>query len=380
MASKSYIAMTQLYRLSLTHCIAFIALIGCSKHHADLPPMLVVESMAPASGFDSTLVTITGSEFSANPADDLVSFNGKQAAVLSATSDSLVVRTPTLAGTGEVTVTVDGKTIKAGTFYYNTEWMGTTITDTITTPEYLSMDGSGNLYVSSLLNSIVYKVTPAGSISPFAAIPNPTGSAFDASGNLYVVSNGQNIVKVSPAGTVTPFASDYGHLLGLAIDPEGNLYAANQDNNSVDMISPQGIVSVYNNNIPICSGIAVNSGNLFVMASNQPGVTGSTVGTIYSMSVTKENTLIAFGLGYFGETQLAFDNSNNLYAPMINVGDSLGVVFCRTAEGITSPLYRMPEIPYLVGIVADASGHLYVTGFQNTSTGHAGSLVKLTPH
>lgn len=79
---------------------------------------------------------------------------------------------------------------------------------------------------------------------------------------------------------MTPFATDYGHLLELAIDPEGNLYAANQDNNSVDMISPQGIVSVYNSNIPICSGIAVNSGNIFVMASNQPGVTGPTVGTI----------------------------------------------------------------------------------------------------
>src|ERR1700691_4139718 len=60
MASKSYTAMTQFYRLFLTHCIAFIALIGCSKHHADLAPMLAVESMAPASGYDSTLVTITG--------------------------------------------------------------------------------------------------------------------------------------------------------------------------------------------------------------------------------------------------------------------------------------------------------------------------------
>jgi hypothetical protein len=361
--------------------VAFsIALIGCSKHHADLTPMLAVESMMPSSGPDSTLVTITGTEFSPTPANDLVFFNGKQAAVLSATSTTLVVRTPTLAGTGEVTVTVGGKTINAGSFYYDVEWAGTTITDTITTPEYLSMDGSGNLYVSSLLNSIVYKITPAGSISPFAAIPKPTGSVFDASGNLYVVSNGEYIVKVSPAGTVTPFATDNGLLLGLAMDPQGNLYAANQGNSSVDIISPQGIVSAYQTNTPLCSGVAVNGGNLYFMASNVPDLTGPTVGTIYSTTLSKQTSTIEFGLGYFGETQLAFDNSNTLYAPLINVGDSLGIVFARTAGGITSPLYKMPEIPYLVGIAPDASGNVYVTGFQNSSTTFKGSLVKLSPH
>jgi hypothetical protein len=373
--------MKSFYRLSLAHLIAFsIALMGCSKHHADLTPMLAVESMMPSSGSDSTLVTITGTEFSPTAAGDLVSFNGKQATVLSATSTSLVVRTPTLAGTGEVTVTVGGKTINAGSFYYDIKWKGIAITDTITTPEYLSTDAGGNLYVSSLLNSVVYKITPAGTISPFAAIPMPTGSAFDASGNLYVVSNGQNIVEVSPAGTVTPFATVNGLLLGLAMDPQGNLYAANEAGSSVDLISPQGVVSVYDSNISLCSGIAVNSGNVYVMASNVPGVTGPQVGTIYSWTLAKETAAIEFGLDYSGEAQLAFDNSNNLYAPTINVGDSLAVVFCRTAGGITSPLYGMPEIPYLVGIAPDAFGNVYVSGFQNTPTSHTGSVVKLIPH
>jgi hypothetical protein len=357
-----------------------IAIISCSKHTSAPIPVLAVTTMYPDSGPDSTLVTIIGSDFSTTPANDLVSFNGKQAAVLSATSDSLIVRTPTLAGWGPVTVTVAGKTITAGSFYYDTSWMGTTITDTIRTPEYLSMDGGGNLYVSSLLNSIVYKITPAGSISPFAAIPNPTGSAFDASGNLFVVSNSEYIVKVSPTGTVTPFATDYGYLVGLAVGSNGNLFVTNQNTNTVDMISPQGVVSVYDSNISLCSGLAENNGNLYVMACKQPGVTGAYAGAIYNTSLPKATDTIIIGLGYFGEAQLAFDNSNNLYAPMINVGDSLGVVFCRTAGGITSPLFLMPEIPFLVGIVADNSGHLYVTSFQNSSTSSKGSLIKLSPH
>ncbi len=375
--------MRPLYRLSLTGIsVIGIALASCSKHVTPAPTFAVT-SMFPSSGIDSTLVTIMGSKFSPTPADDLVLFNGKPATVLSATSDSLVVRTPTLAGWGPVTVTVAGKTIAAGSFYYDTSWMGTTITDTLTTPEFLSMDGSGNLYISSLLNSIVYKITPAGSISSFASIPFPTGSAFDVSGNLYVVSNGQSVVKVSPTGTVTPFATDNGLLLGLAMDTKGNLYAANQRNNSVDLISPQGIVSVYdsNSNTSFCSGIAVNNGSVYLMASRQPGVTGAYAGAIYNMNISPKYSIsIASGLGYNGEAQLAFDKNNNLYAPEINVGDSLGVVFYMTPGGITSNLYLMPEIPYPVGVVADNSGHLYVTAFQNSSTSSKGSLIKLSPH
>jgi sugar lactone lactonase YvrE len=371
--------MQPLFRLSLTQFILFsIALISCNKHTA--APVLAAKSMFPSSGPDSTLVTITGSEFSPTPADDLISFNGKQAAVLIATSDSLVVRTPTLAGPGDVTVTVGGKTINAGFFYYDTSWMGTTITDTITTPEFLSMDGGGNLYVSSLLNSIVYKITPAGSISPFASIPNPTGSAFDASGNLYVVSSGEYVVKVSPTGTVTPFATDYGYILGLAVGPNGNIYVTNQNSKSVDMISPQGVVSVYDSNASHCSGLAVNNGLLYVVASDQPGATGSGVGTIFSMSGPEETNPISNFTTYDGEAQLTFDKSNNLYATMINVGDSLGVVYYITPGGISSTPFMMPEIPYIVGVVADASGHLYVSGFQNTSTSFTGSIVKLSPH
>jgi hypothetical protein len=369
--------MKPLYCLTLTHIILFsIVLIGCSKHSA---APLAAEAMQPTSGPDSTQVTIGGTGFSSTTTADLVSFNGKQATVLSATSTSLVVRTPTLAGTGSVTVTVNGKTTTAGVFTYDTTWMGTTISDTIPGPCYLSIDTGGNLYVSSLYSGVVYKVTPAGAISPFVALPYPTGTAFDASGNLYVASNGAYIYKVSPTGIATPFTTDNGGIFAIAEDPNGNIYAANQANNRVDMINPEGVVSVYDSNASFCSGLAVHSGQLYVAATDQPGVTGSGVGTILSMSGPEMISAVTFGFDYDGEAQLTFDNNNNLYIPIFNQGNLQGNVLRVSPDGTRTTL-QMPDIPWITGIVADASGHLYVSGVQSTPTNFTGLLVKLTMH
>jgi IPT/TIG domain len=369
--------MKPLYRQPLTDVIVFsLVLISCSKHAAS---PLAVDAMNPTSGPDSTQVTIAGTGFSTTPTDDLVSFNGKPATVLSATSTSLIVRTPTLAGTGNVTVTVNDKIITAGLFTYDTTWMGTTITDTILAPTYLSIDNSGNVYVSSLGSSAVYKIDPSGAISTFAAIFTPTGSAFDASGNLYVVSDGDNIYKVSPAGTVTLIATDPGALWGLAMGQNGNFYAANQNDSSVDMISPQGVVSIYDSNAPNCSGLAINNGKLYVTASVGAGIPGSWEGTIFSMTQPEITSPVTSGFDYDGLSQLTFDNSSNLYATVYDNANFQGNVIRISPDGTVTNL-SMPNIPYIFGIVADASGHLYVTTSETGPLNYTGAVVKLTMH
>jgi hypothetical protein len=46
----------------------------------------------------------------------------------------------------------------------------------------------------------------------------------------------------------------------------------------------------------------------------------------------------------------------------------------------TATTLSMPNIPYITGIVSDASGHLYVTGSQSTQSNFTGVVVKLTMH
>ncbi len=67
-----------------------------------------ITSFTPTSGAAGTTVTITGTNFSTNIADNTVLFNGKEASIISATSTTLVVTVPVGATTGRISVTING--------------------------------------------------------------------------------------------------------------------------------------------------------------------------------------------------------------------------------------------------------------------------------
>ena len=77
-------------------------------------------------------------------------------------------------------------------------------------------------------------MTPAGAVSTFVSsgLDDPDGLAFDAAGNLYVANDGNNTIsKVTPAGAVSTFVSSgLDDPDGLAFDAAGNLYVANDGN------------------------------------------------------------------------------------------------------------------------------------------------------
>src|ERR1700754_4179885 len=74
----------------------------------------------PTSGDAGTLVTINGSGFSTTAADNIVTFNGVRANIVSAMSTQLVVQSPQGGSTGTIEVTVNGKKAAAGTYTYQT--------------------------------------------------------------------------------------------------------------------------------------------------------------------------------------------------------------------------------------------------------------------
>ncbi len=69
-----------------------------------------------------------------------------------------------------------------------------------------------------------------------AGLFGPNGLAFDGNGNLYVANEGNNTLsEVSPSGTVTTFVAASAGLsgpTGLAFDSNGNLYVANGGSNT----------------------------------------------------------------------------------------------------------------------------------------------------
>ncbi|NHA05151.1 hypothetical protein G7092_15180 [Mucilaginibacter sp. HC2] len=98
-------------------------IVSCKKDHNNKDGSVPLGSagpltMMPTSGNAGTLVTISGSGFSTNAADNTVTFNGKQANVVNANASQLVVQAPQGGSTGTVQVSVSGKSATAGTYTF----------------------------------------------------------------------------------------------------------------------------------------------------------------------------------------------------------------------------------------------------------------------
>jgi streptogramin lyase len=151
-----------------------------------------------------------------------------------------------------------------------------TDTATFNSPIGVAVDLSGNVYVADYENDLIRKITSAGVVSTIAGKIGVTGVAdgldtaarfnlpeslaVDASGNIYVADNGNNMIrKITPAGMVSTIAGNgqpgfadgsgtsasFNSPFGIAVDANGNIYVADSGNNRIRKITPAGAVSTF---------------------------------------------------------------------------------------------------------------------------------------
>jgi sugar lactone lactonase YvrE len=263
-----------------------------------------ISKIDPTSGMTREIITITGTGFSKNRSNHIVTFNGREALVATATTTQLTVRVPERAGDGLVIVTVGSDVISGPPFDY----LETPIISTLTAggqglldgpvanakfnfPHDVAVDSEGNIYVADCLNNRIRKIDPSGLVSTIAGAWSggsgfvdgqgldakfnyPVGIVIDGAGNIYVADReNHRIRKITPSGLVSTLAGSTQGLVdgqgveaqfdspsGVAIDAAGNLYVSDHGNSRIRKITPLGVVSTFAGSTPgFLDGQGVNS-------------------------------------------------------------------------------------------------------------------------
>ncbi|MDP5238919.1 hypothetical protein Q9Q94_05225 [Uliginosibacterium sp. 31-16] len=159
-----------------------------------------------------------------------------------------------------------------GTYFSTTDGTGSAARFYL--PTAVATDTAGNAYV--LDGNAVRKITPAGVVTTLAgnastagnadasgtaaSFRSPNGLTVDAAGNVFVADTGNNSIrKITPAGVVSTFAGSTAGLTGsvdgsgtaarfsypadIISDASGNLYVADANNATVRKITPAGVVT-----------------------------------------------------------------------------------------------------------------------------------------
>ena len=144
----------------------------------------------------------------------------------------------------------------------------------IVNPTGIAFSNEGDMFVSSRLDGVVYKVTPFKEAVPFARnLGVATGIAFDREGFMYVGDRTGAIFKVNGIGEEKSWAQMEPSVSAfhLAFGPDDALYVTGPTVSSFDCVwrvNQNGEASVFFKGLGRPQGLAFDSnGNLYVAAS-----------------------------------------------------------------------------------------------------------------
>jgi len=200
--------------------------------------------------------------------------------------------------------------------------------------------------------------TPAAAAS--TAIGTVRRVTTDSSGNVYF-SSGHAVFKITPGGTLTlaagnsrpGFSGDGGPATaaqlntpqGLAVDAQGNLYIADQVNNRVRVVSPQGVINTFAGNGKLGQPRFLGDGGPALAANlNLPGgVAADKSGNVY-IADTGDNSIREVG-------------TNGVIFTI--AGNGFGGLCCDTQLASGSVLLQ-PE-----DVFVDGSGNVFIADTGN---------------
>ena len=227
---------------------------------------------------------------------------------------------------------------------------GPAVSTEFSSPQAVTADAAGNLYIADSANNRVRKVDAVtknvstvagtgiggysgdGGAATSARLDYPYAVAVDAAGNLYIADSNNNVVRRVDAatGVITTVAGDgsegYGGDDGaatqaqldtpsaVAVDAGGNLYIADSSNGCLRVVSDTGVISTayISNWLSYPTGVAVDTaGNVYVADQDD--------NTIYKMNAAGNSvtwlgtTGVAVAVDAAANVYISNDDDNVIY-------------------------------------------------------------------
>jgi len=374
--------MKRILKSTLLLLLLISTISSCNRDGDNEPDQQInikIASISPDIGPKETVVTITGENFGTDT--DLVSvyFNGKEAEVLTLNDTEITAKVPPLAYTGLVSITIGDDTEVGPEFTYTISVVessivagsgaqgstnGTGTAASFYSPVSLAIDSQDNIFVVDNGNHKIRKITPDGVVTTFAGstqgfadgtgtsakFNNPFGITIDSNDNLYIADSANSrIRKITSAGVVTTVAggtagfadgvgsnAQFQAPAGIVVTQDNILYVADQKNNRIRKIMPNGVVSTFS---------------------------GSSQGY---QDGTRETAR------YYWPISLTIDSQNNLYVSdtfnnKIRKISSNGTVstIAGSSAGFANGTGSVAKFNLPLGIAVDSNNTLYVADYNN---------------
>ena len=372
--------------------------------------ILAIDSISINHGAYKYAVTIHGTGFSANSANNRVFFNGKVATLYASSTTKLVAIVPLAAGTGNISISINnGSPLSGQVFTYELSYVSILLAGSdqgqagvlngkgtaalLTDNNGIAIDKLGNTYVPETGSQLIREITSQGVVSSYAGLAldpvsngtvapitlyYPLAVAVDASNNLYVADGLRNwIQKITPAGIVTVLAgsgaigsdngsgnvASFNFPTGLAVDPSGNVFVSDESNNQIRKITPSGLATTFAGNI--LAGKADGTG--ISATFNLPdAIAIDTKGDLYVADggnnairkITPAGVVTTLATNAFAVcTGLAVDDTGNIYI----VNSSGNGEIDKFAPNGTKSVLIQQLVGRPTGIVLDKNNNIFFT-------------------
>ncbi len=216
-------------------------------------------------------------------------------------------------------------------------------------PATMVKDDGGNYIVSNYGDNTLSRVTPQGTVTPFAAgFDRPYGMARDPFGNIFVANSGNGtIAKVTPAGEVSTWASGLTQPMDLRFDAAGDLYVSNQGADSIVRVTPDAQLHEFARGVANRpEGMAYDADGDLVIANGD--------GTLRVKHA--DGTVQAMTTGLNGAHGIAIRPDGTVFVANYNDG-----TVAMVAQGIRDTFVGGLSNPY--GVAIDGAGLVNVTEY-----------------